>query len=324
MGLWWFRPAPGQAQEFRVRVTENFRRDSSATAPILASVNRGTRLAGDDAGARWKLVTLRGWIWSRSVDSTSRDGFHLVVSAREGENLRAEPAGPVLARLETGALLRELDRSGDWVMVSRDGWMWGRSLERVQSAAAPGPTRPSTAPPAETSVDMSWAVLPGPATIRVAPDGDTLATASADVPVRVLARSGGWVRVQAEGWVRAEDVREGAPGVLIGVSGAEVRSRPQDFEGKTIQWRVQFVAVQRADEVRFDIPAGQRYLLVRGPYPETGFVYVTVSDQQVARFEQVAPLTDLVMVGRVRTGRSRYLGNPVIQLIDFTLSERTR
>jgi hypothetical protein len=124
-----------------------------------------------------------------------------------------------------------------------------------------------------------------------------------------------------EGWVRESDLRPGAPDVLVGVSGAEVRSRPQDFEGKVLQWTVQFIAVQRADEVRYDIQAGQRYLLVRGPLPETGFAYVIVNEEQLAQAANLPALANLVILARVRVGRSRYLGNPVLQLIEMAVRE---
>ena len=52
-----------------------------------------------------------------SVTASQRDGFDLVVAARNGQELRAEPDGPVVARLRYGALLEQIDaaeeRSGN-------------------------------------------------------------------------------------------------------------------------------------------------------------------------------------------------------------------
>ena len=156
----------------------------------------------------------------------------------------------------------------------------------------------------------------GPATVYRSPDGDSAGTLVAESAIRVLARSGDWVRVQSEGWVREEDLRPSAPGLLVGVSGAEVRARPAEFEGRLLQWVVQFIAVQNADEVRRDIPEGRRYMLARGPLPETGFVYVVLNEEQVAQMERLDPLTELVIVGRLRAARSHYLGNPVLTLVE--------
>ena len=301
------------AQEpFRVQLVENFRRDSATASPILASLRPNYTVIAEDVGGRWMRVTLDGWIWAASVESTSRDGFHLLVSEAGGENLRQSPNGTVVAELREGCLLMELQRQGDWVHVRRVGWVWGQSLESLD----PGQVNP---PIQEEPSDLDRALVADPTALRRIPDGDTTATLRAETAVRVLARSGDWVRVQTEGWIREDELRAGSPGVLVGVSGAEVRSRPDEFANRAVQWTVQLISVALADELRYDIPAGQRYLLARGPLPETGFVYITITDEQVEEFEQMEPLTELVIIGRIRTGRSRYLGNPVLQLEDYTL-----
>jgi len=309
------------AQQFRVRQEENFRRDSTTTSTILGSVRPGTVLEGGPGG-RWIPVTLEGWIWSRSVGASPGPGFDLSVTLATGENLRDEPNGQILARLELGCLLEEVERRGNWVHVRRSGWMWAQSLE------ARGPaTVPVVAPPGrvsaveETGPSLDRALLATETEIVSVPEGDVRGTLQPDTPTKILARSGDWVRVQVEGWVREDALRPGSPGVLVGVSGAEVRSRPEEFVGKVLQWTLQYVALQVADEVRMDIPNGARYMLARGPRPETGFVYVVLNDDQAAAIERLQPLTDLVVVGRVRAGRSRYLGNPVLQLIAMDVRE---
>jgi hypothetical protein len=273
-------------------------------------------------------VTLEGWIWSQSVGASPGRDFDVRVSATNGENLRASPNGRVVARLEQGCLLEELERRDNWVRVRREGWMWAQSLAPVGSAAPAQPASPPSPQPASSvpataveSGSLDRALVAAPTDLTDVADGDRRAAVDPETPVRILARSGEWVRVQIEGWVREDALRPGSPGVLMGVSGAEVRSRPDEFAGKMVQWRLQFVALQVADEVRVDIPTGARYLLTRGPRPETGFVYVVLSEDQVAAAEQLQPLADLLVVGRVRTGRSRYLGNPVLQLVDMDVRE---
>ncbi len=305
---------------YRVIRTENFRREPTGTAPLLATVNAGVEMRAESVDGRWVQVILDGWIWGRSLEVTDREGYELVVGARDGENLRSEPNGRILARVSTGTLFEEVERRPGWVRVRRVGWMFGPSLEQLggsPTARREDPPRatPTVPPTAEPVLDR--AVTADRTVLHRSPDGDSAGVLVADAPVRVIARSGEWVRVQVEAWARETDLRPSTPGVLVGVTGAEVRARPAEFEGKNVQWIVQFIAVQDADEVRRDIPTGQRYMLARGPLPETGFVYVLLTDAHVAQLAKMEPLTELIIVGQVRTGRSHYLGNPVLSLVEM-------
>jgi hypothetical protein len=82
-----------------------------------------------------------------------------------------------------------------------------------------------------------------------------------------------------------------------------------------VQWVLQYVATQVADDLRPDIPEGSTYLLARGPVPERGFVYVMVPEIRRAQIETLTPLVELRITARVRAARSRFLGNPVVDLI---------
>jgi hypothetical protein len=46
-----------------------------------------------------------------------------------------------------------------------------------------------------------------------------------------------------------------------------------------------------------------------------------VSDEQVAELERLPPLAELVIIGRIRVGRSRYLGNPILELVEMAVRE---
>jgi hypothetical protein len=87
-----------------------------------------------------------------------------------------------------------------------------------------------------------------------------------------------------------------------------------------LRWTLQYIALQTADELRRDMPPGQRYMLARGPMPEMGFVYVLVSPDQARALEALSPLAYVTVVGRVRTARSQYLGNPILDLVDFAVA----
>ena len=57
-------------------------------------------------------------------------------------------------------------------------------------------------------------------------------TVQAGTPTRVLGRSGEWVRVQLEGWVRAGDLQSASGAAFSGVTAAEVRSDPASVLGR--------------------------------------------------------------------------------------------
>lgn len=280
-------------------------------------------MTGDSTAGRWVRVTLEGWVWGASTAPTSQGGFDLQLSRDRGENLRAEPNGSILARLEDGCLLEVISREPGWIHVRRVGWMFDGSLEQIDGtpgaseSSGGAETSPAHAPYDTVVVGLDMAAAGPDAVLRSTPDGDSVGVLADGASLRVLARAGEWVRVSAEGWVRSQDLMPTVPEILIGVSGAEVRARPSDYVGRLLRWRVNFIAVQRADELRPEIPSGLRYVLARGPLPENGFVYLVVNDEQLRALEQLPALTELEIVGRVRVGRSQYVGNPILTLVDF-------
>jgi hypothetical protein len=169
--------------------------------------------------------------------------------------------------------------------------------------------------PAARASALDRAQLAKAGTILTEPGGQPVATVQQGVPVRVRTTADGWVLVQVEGWMRQEDL-EAVPdsAVLTGVTAAEIRAAPARYVGRALQWRVQFLAVQRADELRPEIPAGQPYLLTRGPLPEAGFVYIQVAPSQVEQFRALEPLAELTVRGPLKAAVTRYLPNPVLVL----------
>ena len=309
-----------EAQErYRVVRAENFRRDASPNSPVLAELLEGVTLFGSDSASNWVAVALEGWIWSRSVEQSDEDEFDLRVNVSGGENLRESPNGAVVARVSQGTYLNELARTGNWIHVRRNGFVWASSVERVLTAQATSGDRPAGPEPAAR---LDHALLAHETRLATVPEGEEAGRLEAETPVRILARSGDWVRVQTEGWVRESDLKPAAANVLEGVSGAEVRARPEEYDGKLIQWTLQYLATQVADELRSGIPEGQRYILARGPLPEAGFVYVTFPQSRLPEIERLSPLAQLVVIGRVRVARSKYLGNPILELVDIAVRQQ--
>ncbi|HJS47077.1 MAG TPA: hypothetical protein VJ773_03720, partial [Gemmatimonadales bacterium] len=110
--------------------------------------------------------------------------------------------------------------------------------------------------------------------------------------------------------------RPAAGGPLRGVSAAEARADPARYVGQLLEWRLQLVAVQVADALRPELPEGREYLLARGPLPEGGYVYVILPPAQVARFQGMPPLTEFTARAILRAVRTRWLPNPVVELVE--------
>ena len=302
----------------------------------LARFARGAVVAGGATRDDWMQVTLDGWIFATSVGASPRPDFDLLVTRAPNENLRATAGGTIVAALAQGFGLKRVgqDSAGRWVHVTRDGWVQRASLTPVadvvatrtagaaedtaDTAAAQGGLTPGRRPGTDTTrLDSTRAQPVRMTTLYRAPDGAEAGTVAAETPLRVVGRSGEWARVQFEGWVKGGDLQAAPSGVLVGVTAAELRAEPQRYVGQVVRWRLEFIAVQKADDLRPDIPNGATYVLARGPLPERGFVYAIVPDSKLAAVRALAPLVTMQITARVRSARSRYLGNPVVDLISL-------
>lgn len=331
-----FAALPLEAQRpARLTAEATFHKDPGGVR--LASLARNTQVAVVRARGEWTEITVEGWIWSRSVGNTTRDGFNLVVSAEAGENLRLQPDGQVVGRAVNGALFHRVRTEGGWTRVRRSGWVASSTLPAVPAAApAPAPAAagpPTTTPPpqnpgaarADSANRPAGAAAslesPFPATglakgttLAVVPGGERFAEVTNPADGRVVGRQGEWVRVRLEGWVRAADLTDPRTAEVPRITAADLLRAPERYLGQVVDWRLQFLAVQVADELRPELPQGQPFLLARGPLPEAGFVYVIVTREQVERFRQMAPLDEFEARAVIRAARTRYLANPVIEL----------
>jgi hypothetical protein len=286
----------------------------------LGRLTRGAQLASGSARSGFTALTLDGWVWQASLRAESRDGHTLRVTKAGEENLRNALNGTVVARLVSGALLDEVERRGGWVHVRRSGWVATAGL-RVAGRAAPVAAAAAPAPAAaETTaadVDPHLAVARTRIALHRAPGAPPAGSLEADMPVRITARAGEWVRVETQGWVRERDLRPAGNAALNNVTAAELRTNPERFQGRLIRWTIQFIALQTADDLRPDFTAGERYILARGPAPEYAFAYVVVPAEQAAAVARIAPLASVTIIARVRSGRSAYLANPILELVDI-------
>lgn len=305
-----------------LRADTPFLRDAAAGATVLGTFPAGTRITPGTAQGNFRQVRIDAWIFSSSLAPTARDGFDLMVNLVNGENVRRTPNGPLLARALQGALFSRVAVQGGWTRVRRDVWI---SASALPPAPVTPPPPPSPGIPASGRADSTPPLPQGdgaagnrvtlaPGTrLRLTQGGEQAASVLSEIGATTEEHAGDWVRVRLEGWVRREDLIETGPadGPIL----AELRANPERFVGQTVQWRLQFLAFQTADALRREMPEGQPYLLTRGPLPEVGFVYVMVFPDQAARFREMAPLTEIAVEAVIRSGRSRYLPNPVVELV---------
>ena len=299
----------------------------SAGGKRLARLAKGTLLDAGNAQGPWLPVTLDGWIWGKSVGPGAQGENDLLVTAPLGENLRDRAKGAVVAQLPHGFALQRLDSGRAWIHVRRAGWVSSALMTAVGQVA----TTVSSAPPRDSGAAPPPVPAPSPldtsgfrtavplqrADLYGAPGGTVTGAVSAPTPLKVVAHSGEWTRVQLDAWVKTSDLAAAPTGVLEGVSAAELRADPTRYAGQVVRWRLQFVAVETADDLRPDIPDGSTYLLTRGPTPERGFVYVIVPESKKAAVAALAPLTDLEITATVRVGKSHFIGNPIVDLLSF-------
>jgi hypothetical protein len=297
----------------------------------LVSLPAGTEVESKGERGDWHEVVVEGWIFSSSTAPTQRDGFDLVVRSSDGENIRESPNGEVIARVRNGTLLRKLETRGGWTHVSRAGWVPSVAVgtrapsdtpavaqpaqEARPQAPAPASSAPASPAPAKSPTNSDRAAVARETQVFATPQGGQYGTLQTGAPARILSRSGEWARVQLEGWVRESDLEEASGGALTGITAAEVRSDPARYVGRTVEWRLQLIAVQTADELRTEIPRGQSYLLTRGPLPEPGFVYVTVSESQAAEFRTLPALQELTLRVVIKAARTKYLTTPVVEFV---------
>jgi hypothetical protein len=324
--------APVVAQE-RFRVTSDVSFRKLGNGVVLGILVQGSEITLRKVDGAWAEFRLEGWMFSQSVARADREGFNTQTRARE--NLRAEPNGKILARVSGGALFNRVEERGGWSRLRRDVWIPRSALQSLTNPPATA-QRPGNREPAARSRDSARANPPegigagvsppaapgdhvelsGSTRLLSTPDGPPVGALERGGRVRVVSRSGEWVRVQVEGWVKEGETRPASDsGALAGVTAAEVRAAPGRYVGKVVDWRVQFLAVQKADDLRPEIPAGRHYLLTRGPLPESGFVYIIIPNDQVERFRALTPLQELMVRGRIKAASTRYLPNPVLELM---------
>jgi hypothetical protein len=313
-----------------------------ATMRVGAAVNAGATKSD------WTAVTIEGFL-HKSVVRAKKNA--LTIQAPSGAALRAsaDRSAPIVAVIEDGESVERVSASGEWFRVKRDAWVHSRELKTVtakapplvggapgragasqgapqkvaalppRAAPAPVPAPASAALPAPPRADAALALGDFEAShsivLRAAPDGNPAGSADSAARVRIVARDHGWARVELEGWVRESELLPVDSSSVSAVSAADLRSDPEHYRGSTVRWVVQAIAVQLADPLRKGLAPDEPYLLARGPGSESSLLYLALPTTLVASAKALQPLSNILVLARVRAGRSEPSGVPILDVL---------
>jgi len=309
-----FATLPRGAQgAVRMPANGDFHKDPGGTP--LGTISKNAAVVFGQTRGGWREVTLVGWVESTALRPDTRDGFDVSVTA-DNTPIRSAPdaTAPIRAVARTGALFDRVTTRGAWSEVRRTSWTPAVSTTPEPVPAVQTPLPSSAVPTTATPVtDSNQVAVQGGTSFSADAAGPPIGTLEATRRATVTERRAGWSRITLDVWVRDGSV--GAAPSADGISGKDVRDEPDRYVGQTIEWSLQVLAVQQADELRPELPLGQPYVLARGPLPETGFVYLLIQARDVATWRAMQPLAEVRVRATVRAGRTRYLPTPVIELV---------
>lgn len=172
---------------------------------------------------------------------------------------------------------------------------------------------PDSTPPAATALALERRTA-----LYTAPDAGTLGTIDSSARVTAIARDRGWVRVQVEGWVRAQDLGSSDSSVLTTISAADLKAQPDRYRGQVVRWIVQKIAVETADPLRKGMAPDEPYILARGPGQENSLLYLALPSSLVDQAKRIDALATITVTARVRAGRSEPSGVPLLDVLSIT------
>ncbi|MES2306806.1 MAG: hypothetical protein V4558_14985 [Gemmatimonadota bacterium] len=322
------KPAGAQANRRVITTDTEFLKEPGGTG--LVRLGRTTPVIAGTTKGTWTEVTVEGWIIGNAMRDDKRDGFDVAVNLAVGSPLRAVMGGgATLGLARAGALFNRVEVKSGWVHVRRTGWVPKSAVGNADKPAPPPPppppppaaakpdaskptaSKPEAAPTAGTANASGVTVAAG-TSLTAQPNGPPIGSLETPVHAEVLEHRAGWSRVRIESWVRDAAIGVASSG---GITAADIRAEPDKFVGQTVDWSLQVIAVQKADELRPELPLGQPYVLARGPLPETGFVYLTVSADDAEKFRVLPPLARVQVRATIRAGKTRFLPTPVLTFV---------
>lgn len=291
--------------------------DKDPSGIVLLHLTRGTPVTTGPARGEWIQATVDGWIAQNALRDDKRDGFDVSVSPTAGTTLRAGPAsGGTLATARLGALFDRVETRGGWTHVRRTGWIVSSALIAPKTnpvAPKPNPPPPAAPQPLAAAPAHPATTIAAGAAISASAGSAPVATVEAPLPAEVVEHRNGWAHVKIDAWVH--DATLGNAQAPNTITAAEIRAAPDKYVGQTVEWTVQILGIETADELRPELPAGEPYLLARGPLPESGFLYIGITKDEAQSFRRLEPLARVKIRATIRAGRSRFLPTPVLNLV---------
>lgn len=280
------------------------------TARPTAGVTRGGHLE----------VTIEGWLAARFLGGP-RDTFAATVKG-SGVFLRAAPTtGAIIAELNNGMGVSIVRREADWALVRRTGWIPARAVAAgavtPQREAAESPTAPAMTIGSAVGPDSGDYVAGMNAILRESPTGRARATVAQGARVQALHREPGWLRVRIEGWMRDDALEPADTSMRAPLGPADLRADPAGTRGKLVRWEMQALAFQTADPLQKDMARDEPYLLARGPGNDPSLVYLAIPPSLVESARSLRPLSPVLVIARVRNGRSNPGGVPILDVLEL-------
>lgn len=294
---------------------------------VLASVKVGAPVQTLAVKNGWSEIAMDGWLHV-SVIGPKRDSFPLSVKSPNGALMRAtaDRNGAVVALVEDGMGLQQVQRTDQWAHVRRIGWVLSKAVKNgaaplpapvappvaaKPNAPVPTPAAPASVPPEALPGDVSVARRTA---ILTAPSGRTLGTLDSATRLVTGPAERGWVKVTLEGWVRQADLVPLDSAPISALSAADLRSDPEKYKGRTVRWVVQVIAFQNADPLRKGMSVDEAYLLAHGPGSESSLLYLALPPSLIDLGRSLKPLSSVVILARVRSGKSEPSGVPILDV----------
>ncbi len=306
---------------------------ASPTGNPVATLKGGTSWSTGTTRNGWTLVSILGWVES-SRFAGPRDSFPQSIGGAATLRVREEPSldGRILGEFRGGAGLRIVERRGNWAKIRRDAWLPAGSFT---TAAARSPARPTPTPaarptavaargnaatttePAASSVPAGALRADAPASLRTAPGGAAVGELAQGTVVEPLARDRGWVKVRVDAWVPESLFVPADTAYRSELTAIDLRLNPDGMRGRIVRWEVQVVGLQRADPLRRDLQPDEPFLLAIGPKGENVILYVAIPASLLNEAKAIPSMQSVILTARVRTGRSRPTGAPILDLLSF-------
>ena len=283
----------------------------------VATLRANARPSAGATRAGHVEVTIEGWLAARFLGA-SRDTFPATVKGN-GVFLRAAPTtGVIIAELNEGMGLTVVRREGDWALVRRTGWIPARAVAASTVAAVRESSPGSPAAIASAAGPDSGDHVAGMnAILRESPTGRAKATVAQGARVQALHREQGWLRVRIEGWMREDALQPADTSMRAALGPADLRADPAGTRGKLVRWEMQALAFQTADPLQKDMARDEPYVLARGPGSDPSLVYLAIPPSLVEAARSLRPLSPVLVIARVRNGRSNPGGVPILDVVEL-------